>query len=149
MNPESVRGAESDKAALVRRFADAFNRLDLDLVVSQLDPEVELHEWPTAPGAQTYHGHGGVRQALSSWFESWQWMQIEILDIVEVDDRSLVTAHQRAKGKGSQVEVEIRSFMVYTFKAGKVVRIQLFTEREPALRAAGLSQAATNSEEGG
>lgn len=133
--------AESDNAALVRRIQDAFNRLDLDWVVSQLDPEIELHEWPTAPDAQTYHGHEGARQALQSWFESWQWMQVEVLDIVENDDRVLVSTHQRAKGKGSEVEVEIRSFNVYTLEGGKVVRIQLFTEREPALEAAGLSSA--------
>jgi ketosteroid isomerase-like protein len=141
-NREGGRPApESDKAVLVHSFVDAFNRLDIDWVVSELDPEVELHEWPTAPDAQTYHGHEGARQAMNSWFESWQWMQVEVLEIVELGGRALITLHQRAKGKGSEVEVEITSFNVYTFKDGRVVRIQLFTEREPALEAAGLSSA--------
>jgi ketosteroid isomerase-like protein len=129
----------SHNVAIIRRLTDAFNRRDLDSAVEELDPEVELHEWPAAPGARTYRGHDGVRMALDSWFEAWEWMQVEIEDIVETGDRALVTLHQRAKGKGSAVEVEIRSFNVYTFRVGNVIRIQLFTEPEPALEAAGMS----------
>jgi ketosteroid isomerase-like protein len=131
--------ADSEKVAIVRRVAEAFNRLDMDYVIAWLDPEVELREWPTAPGAQIYHGHDGVRRALDVWFESWEWMRVEVLELLETDDRVLVTAHQRAVGKSSAIEVEIRSFNVYTFRDGKVIRIELFTEREPALEAAGLT----------
>jgi ketosteroid isomerase-like protein len=131
--------ADSEKVAIVRRFAEAFNRLDMGYVLAWLDSDVELAEWPTGPGAQIYHGHDGVQQALDSWFESWEWMRVEILEVLETDDRVLVTAHQRAVGKSSAIEVEIRSFNVYTFRDGKVIRIELFTEREPAFEAAGLT----------
>ena len=47
--------------------------------------------------------------------------------------------HQRAKGSSSGIEVEIKSWNVYTFRDGKLTRIQLFLEREPALEAAGLT----------
>ncbi len=130
----------SEKAQLVHEFVEAFNRRDFDwLVHNTLDPQVELHEWPAAPGSAVYHGHEGARRAVDTWFEVWEWMRVEIEDIVEVDDRALVTAHQRAKGKGSAVEVEVDTFNVYTFRDGKVIRIELFTERDPALEAAGLT----------
>jgi ketosteroid isomerase-like protein len=122
-----------------RHLLDAFNRLDVDSVAGDFDAEVELHEWPTAPGAEIYRGIDGVRLALDSWFEIWEWMQVEIVDLVDAGDRVLVTLDQRAKGKGSEAEVEIRSFNVYTFREGKVIRMELFTEREPALDAAGLT----------
>jgi hypothetical protein len=83
--------------------------------------------------------------ALESWFEAWESMQVEIQDIEEVDDRILVTQHQRAKGKGSEVEVEIDSYSVYTFNHGQVTRIELFLDRDEALAAAGLT---TSIEEG-
>jgi ketosteroid isomerase-like protein len=67
-------------------------------------------------------------------------MQVEIEDIVEAGDRVLVTLHQRARGRGSAVEVEIDTSNVYTFRDGKVFRIELFTDREPALEAAGLTK---------
>jgi ketosteroid isomerase-like protein len=127
-----------DNFAITRRFVDAFNRSDFDSVADLTDPNVELHEWPTAPGARTYHGPEGVRAALDSWFEAWEWMQIEIVELVDAGDSVLVILDQRARGKGSEVEVGIRSFNVYSFRDGKVTRIQLFTDRKPALEAAGL-----------
>ena len=123
---------------------DAFNRLDLDSVIADLDPDAELHEWPEAPGAQCYRGAEGVRAALESWFETWEWMRVEIEDVFDVDDHVLVTLHQRARGKTSEAEVEIRSFNVYTFREGKVIGIRLFLERDSALEAAGI---AANQEE--
>jgi ketosteroid isomerase-like protein len=132
---------DSQNVATVRRYIDEFNRGDFDSLVADADPAVALSEWPDAPGARTYHGPDGVRRAFENWFDTWEWMQIEIEDIAEVGgDRVLFTLRQRARGRGSGIEVEIRSFNVYTFRDGNVTRIQLFTEREPALEAAGLTR---------
>jgi hypothetical protein len=97
-----------DRVAVVRRWTEAFNRLEVDSVLHELDEQVELHEWPAAPGARAYRGHDGD------------------------------SAGDRAKGRGSSVEVDLRSFNVYTFRDRSVIRIQLFTERDEALAAAGL-----------
>jgi ketosteroid isomerase-like protein len=130
----------SANVELIRRWTDAFNRRDFDALLDWLDPDVELHEWPTAPGAETYHGPEGALRAIDKWFDVWEWMRVEVEEIVEAgSDRVLITLHQRAKGKGSAIEVEIRSFNVYTFRDGRVLRIELFTELEPALEAAGLA----------
>ena len=135
----------AEHVAQVRRFVDAFNRRDVQAVIADADPDVELHEWREAPGAQSYRGPDGVRAAIDSWFETWEWMQVEIAEIVDAGDHVLVVLDQRAKGSGSGAEVEIRSHNVYTFRDGKVVRIELFIDREPALAAAGL--ATDNQEE--
>ena len=136
--------AESANAAAARRIVDAFNRRDVGLAVTDLDPDVELDEWQEAPGARTYRGVEGVHAALDSWFETWEWMRVDVEELHEVGDRVLFTLHQRAKGRGSGIEIEITSWNVYTFRDGKVTRMQLFTSREPAFEAAGL---ATNYQE--
>jgi ketosteroid isomerase-like protein len=130
---------QSENVAKVREYMDAFNRRDLDALVADADPATELHEWPNAPGAETHHGPDGLRRAFQKWFEVWEWMRLDIEEITEAGDRVLLKLHQRAKGKGSEIEVEITSFNVYTFRDGKVARIELFIEREPALEAAGLT----------
>src|SRR5205085_5207635 len=71
-------GEEPENIAMVRRFTEAFNRLDLDSVTADLHPEVQLDEWPAAPGARSYRGVDGIRQALDSWLESWEWMRVEV-----------------------------------------------------------------------
>jgi ketosteroid isomerase-like protein len=128
----------SENVERVRRFVDAFNHLDLESVVADIEEDAELHEWPEAPGAQCYRGAEGVRAALDTWFDTWEWMRVEIEDIFDVGEHVLVALHQRAKGKNSEAEVEIRSFNVYTFREGKVIGIRLFLERESALEAAGI-----------
>jgi hypothetical protein len=134
----------SETVATVRRFVEAFNRLDIDAALAECDSEVVLHEWPQAPGARSYRGHDGLRAALGNWFESWEWMQVDVEDVVEIGDRALVTLLQRARGRGSGIEVDVRTFAVYTFRDRKMNNMELFTEREPALEAAGL---ATNYQE--
>jgi ketosteroid isomerase-like protein len=129
----------AENVELVRRFVDAFNRRDLESMGGYFEPDVELHEWPAAPGARSYHGIDGVRAALDNWFEVWEWMRVEVVDLVDAGDRVLVTLDQVAKGRGSEAEVEIKSYNVYTFRDGRLLRIELFTEREPALEAAGLT----------
>jgi ketosteroid isomerase-like protein len=66
-------------------------------------------------------------------------MHLDIAEIVDAGDHVLVSLDQRARGSGSGIEVEITSHNVYTFRDGKVTRVQLFIEREPALAAAGLT----------
>jgi ketosteroid isomerase-like protein len=124
---------ESENVATVLRFVDAFNRRDFDALVADTGPDVVLHEWPDAPDAQSYRGPDGLRRALESWFESWEWMQVEVEAIEEVGDRVMTSLHQRARGKGSEVEVEIHAANVWTFKDGTVTEIRLFTDRESAL----------------
>jgi hypothetical protein len=127
--------AESAQVVAVRRFVEAFNRRDFDALTADIGPETELHEWPAAPGARSYRGPDGLRAAIEGWFESWEWMQVEIEALEESRDQVLAIFHQRAQGKGSEAEVEIRSYNVWSFANASVARIQLFTEREPALAA--------------
>jgi ketosteroid isomerase-like protein len=122
---------------LLQEFVDAFNCLDVDALVANLDPDIELHEWPEGVGSRSYRGPEGVREALGVWFEAWEWMQVEVTGVREAEDRFLVTLHQRARGRASEVEVEIDSYNVYRFADGKVTSIELFTDRDAAIEAFG------------
>jgi ketosteroid isomerase-like protein len=140
----------SDHAALIHRFNDAFNRRDFDPILLEVTDDVELHEWQAAPGAQVFHGRDGARRAFDRWFESWEWMEIEIEAIEEDGDRALVTAFQRARGSVSGAEVSLRSWNVYEFHDGRVRRLRLFTDEQDAREAwqeSGLEGAETIREE--
>jgi limonene-1,2-epoxide hydrolase len=128
---------ESENAAVVRAFVEAFQRDDLASATETLHPAVEVNEWPEGPEARTYHGHEGIREAIAVWSESWERMDITIEDMSEVGERVVITLHQRFKGKGSEVEVALTSTNVFTVRDSKIVRVQLFTDRESALAAAG------------
>jgi ketosteroid isomerase-like protein len=127
---------ESENVAIVRAFVEAFQRDELDSIIDTLDPAVEMNEWPEGPEARTYHGHDGLREALAVWYESWERMDVTVEDVSEVGECVVVTLHQRFKGKGSEVEVALTSSNVFTVRDSKIVRVQLFTDRDSALAAA-------------
>jgi ketosteroid isomerase-like protein len=137
---------DSQKVALVHELMEAFERSDTEAQLALLDPDVEMVEWPEGPDQRTYRGHEGAVQAWQLWFEAWEWLRNEVEEIVEAGDKLLVCGRTHGKGKGSAVEVAMDAFNVYTIREGKVTRIEFFTTKEPALRAAGLDKSSRGEE---
>lgn len=79
----------SAKAETIRRFADAFNRGNLDEYLSLLDPEVEFDVSEGYPGVRgIYRGRDGVGQWWDEWREAWEGGQVsEVEMLAERDDR--------------------------------------------------------------
>jgi ketosteroid isomerase-like protein len=118
---------DGDDVAVVRSFVAAFQRGDLDALAETLDPAAELHEWPDGPEARTYRGRDGVQAALVDWSESWERIDVEVLEITQAGDRVVVTMRQRFKGRGSALETEIVSANVFTVRDSKILRAEFFT----------------------
>jgi ketosteroid isomerase-like protein len=127
-------------ADVVRRLQEAFEAGDLETQLSLIDPDVVIAEWPDTPDPKTGHGHAGVAAIAASWAEVWEWLRTDVDEFVEAGDRVLAIGRTRGKGKGSEIEVDIDSFNVYTVRDGKVTRMEFFTSKEPALRAAGIEE---------
>lgn len=132
----------SENVAVVQQLMAAWDAEDTDAQIAHLDSEVELVEWPEAVGSKTWHGHEGARAALEAWADVWETQTTEVTEIVETDDRVLMCARNHVRGKGSELEMTHDSFTVYRLRDGKITRIEFFIEKEPALRAAGLSEEA-------
>jgi ketosteroid isomerase-like protein len=136
-----------DNVEVVRRLMEAYEAGDTDAVLALADPDIEIVEWPEAPDHRTFRGHAGVLQAFASWAEAWEWVRVDVEEIVGANNRVLLSGRTRGKGKGSSLEVEMGAFNVYTLRDGKVTRTEFFTSEEPALRAAGLTEPVKESEE--
>ena len=129
--------SESQNMTTVREWAEAFNRWDIDAMVAASHPEFRLHEWPDAPGARSYEGQDAIKEGISTWFESWEWMKVEVQDMREAGEKVLVTLHQRAAGKGSAVVVEVDTYNVFEFEDGRLRELHLFTAESPAVEVFG------------
>jgi ketosteroid isomerase-like protein len=72
--------------------------------------------------------------------ESWDEWRIEGTDYREVGDSFVVQIRRTAVGKGSGVPIEDHAFHVWTFRGGRVIRLEVFERESEALDAVGLPE---------
>jgi ketosteroid isomerase-like protein len=121
----------------VLRLYEAFRRRDTETVVAAYDPEIEwnMEGYPTWLGKRSYRGVDGVQEFFRDWLHDLDAFEADALDPLDLGDRVLVTVHDRARGRGSGVPIERYHAQVWTFQAGRVIRIEVFDSREAALAA--------------
>jgi len=125
----------------VRRGCEAWARGDLEAGYATWHPDIE---WDTTrfeawPERTVYRGIDAVRGFVDDdWLGSWEEFEARIEDVRDAGDRVVVFWLQTMTGRGSGVPVEMRMAQVCTVRDGLVVRIENYTDRDEALRAAGL-----------
>jgi ketosteroid isomerase-like protein len=121
--------------AIARSAIEAFNRGDVDAVLALAAPDVEVYAPPDSPNPGRYVGYDGYLQWSEQWLEAWETFTLDVLDIEAVDDRHVVAVvRQNGRGRLSGLEVTMAGAHLYEIDAdGKIVRFQLYDERERAL----------------
>lgn len=100
------------------------------------DFQVVLHEAPSLGIEPSASGVQGFREAWRAWLGAWESFRAEVEDVVEVEDRVVVLIRLRRRAPGGETE-ERPVGAVWTFRAGRVARIDFGLDREEALRLAG------------
>jgi ketosteroid isomerase-like protein len=112
-----------------------------DDVVEGLDANVELSG---AVGGleegEVTRGRDAVAHKLFPDSSVWAETRYEIQRLVEADDRVVALVHEHRRGRGSGVEIGADIALTYSFKDGKVCRIEPYMSQSDALEAAGLSE---------
>jgi ketosteroid isomerase-like protein len=127
---------------LVRRAYVAVDRGDLDLVrVLMYHPGAELSfVGKFADFDQSYRGREAAFAAYSAWIDSWEDYRREPREVIDLGDRVLILLRESGRGKGSGVPVEAHLAMLLTFRSGRVVKHQEFSDWRQALEAVGLRE---------
>ena len=133
---------DTQRADLIERFYEAFSRRDVDAVLDLCHEEVEIYKDPDVVemvAALTPRGRERVAQYLNGWFDSWDMYEPQIASLHEAGpDDVVVLIDVRARGRGSQFDIEERSADVFSFRAGQIVQLRLHASPADALRSAGL-----------
>lgn len=129
-------GPEIDLAALFRdddRFAAAASALQ-----EKIEPEVEsVAVWR---GGSTYVGLDGFREMWLDWLQPWAEYYSEIEQMIEDGERVAVVVRDRGVRSELEQEVELRSGSVWTFRDGRIARVEFYGSREDLFEATGLGR---------
>jgi ketosteroid isomerase-like protein len=78
-------------------------------------------------------------ERLRQWLAGWEDWRCEAEDYVADGDSVVVLTRYRGRGKVSGASVDTIGAHVWTLREGKVVRLTIYSSRDKALEAAGLS----------
>jgi ketosteroid isomerase-like protein len=102
-----------------------------------LDPEVEYLEAPKFPQAAVYRGREAVLRQWREFTASFDDYRLEADDRFAVGDRVVYICRESGRGAASGVPVDRTTGYVHTFRAGKIVRVEIFLDPADALEAVG------------
>jgi ketosteroid isomerase-like protein len=86
-------------------------------------------------------GIDAFREMWRDWLSPWESFRLDVEDLLPlVDSRVLALADMRARPKTGGIEMSLRVAAIWTLTDGQVSRIQLFLDRDEALKAAGPSE---------
>jgi ketosteroid isomerase-like protein len=104
------------------------------------DPHVVYISQAGDPSPGPHYGLEAFTAYTRSFLESWDEWRIEGTDYREVGDSFVVQIRRTAVGKGSGVPIEDHAFHVWTFRGGRVIRLEVFERESEALDAVGLPE---------
>jgi ketosteroid isomerase-like protein len=131
-----------ENVEIVRGIYAEWEKGNFQAALPILDREITFEVWmPDSNEMVVRHGLNRLEGFMRDWFGQW-----EDYRLIGDEFRSAGTDHvfvggrQAGTGRRSGVEVDSPGFTVWTFRAGKVVRLLAHYDRDSALEAAGLRE---------
>jgi ketosteroid isomerase-like protein len=129
-----------ENVEVVRQLMETLAGEDPESALELLDPEVEFDQ-TARPDGEVWHGHEGVRRAMTQWISAFDDWSIEVDRYVDVGaDRALVLWRERGRSRDTGLQLAQRGGTVYTVAGGRIVKMVAYLGHEEALEAVGLSE---------
>jgi ketosteroid isomerase-like protein len=96
-----------------------------------------FHGWPEQ---QVYEGVEGAGAFISTWLETWENWELEVESLLDGGDKVVALVRQHGTSKAAGMPVEMSFAQVFTLRDGKQSRMEMYSDRDEALAAAGLSE---------
>ena len=124
----------------IRRVYERWSEGDLKSAIEVFDPLVLFVMPPDFPDTGTYLGVERIAEYTRGFLEPWTRITLEADEIADAGDHVVASVCQRGVGGVSGAATEFRYTQVWSFRGGRVIRLENFRERADALEAAGLSR---------
>jgi ketosteroid isomerase-like protein len=133
----------SENVEVVRRVFEAVARRDgtaLSLYDADFEWDFSRVEWGEVEGPGVHRGRDAMQSVYREWHRAWQNYEESLEELIDAGESVISVVSARARGRASEVEVELTTAGVWTVREGKVVRSVWFPTREEALEAVGLRE---------
>lgn len=89
----------------------------------------------------TYQGHDGIRQFHAEVLEVWERYVWEPEQLIEQGKLIVALVRTSGKGRGSGLEVDRQTAMIWKVRGDKAISLQFYRDRERALEVAAPNEA--------
>ena len=128
-----------ENVELVRAAYHAVVREDWDAAAPMFHPDAEFRG--TVGGVEpeiVEHGLQRFRKFQDEDREAWDERRFQPEEFVDAGDRVVVFQREFRRGRGSGIEVEASTAVIFEVRDGQVVLVQGYMDRFAALEAVGL-----------
>src|SRR5688500_17960156 len=126
----------SPAAELVRRALAALNDGDIEGLTAICDRDFELDMSDRVFNPSTYRGHDGIRQFHAEGLDVWDHSTWEAEQVEDRGSLGVALLRTSGKGRGSGLEVERQTAMIWTVRGDKATSLQFYRDQDRALAAA-------------
>jgi ketosteroid isomerase-like protein len=136
---DTERRMSRENVDLVRAAYHAVIREDWDAAAPMFNPDAEFRG--TVGGVEPdfiEHGLEQFRRFQDEDGEAWDERRFEPEEFIDAGDRVVVFQREFRRGRGSGIEVEAGTAVIFEVRDGQVVGVQGYMDRAAALEAAGL-----------
>jgi len=129
-----------ESVEIVRRAHRALNDGDIDSLIVLCDVAFRLDMSDRVFNPAIYEGHDGIRDFYAEVRDVWESYVWEPEDLIEAGEGVVALLRSGGRGRGSGVEVERRTAMVWSVSESLATAVRFFRDRDEALRLAGLAE---------
>ena len=138
---DTGRAMSRENVEVVARIYRAWTKGDFRARVAELDEHVVfVVRRPDFPEFGVFSGPAGIETYMRRFLDQWQRLTIEAKHIEAVGDTVLAHVIQHGKGTASGIEIDDTYFMLFTFRGGRIVRMEAVRNKADALEAVGLRE---------
>ena len=135
-----ARGASPDREAQIQVATRALNARDFESLATVFHPDIEHQSAFGAVEGEVYRGIDGQRKRWENVTATWDGFAIAVEKTYEVGDgRAVVVLRLTGVARSSRLPLDTRIGQVWTWRNGRVWRIETHVNPQDALEASGLA----------
>ena len=129
----------SQNLEAVRRQHEHFTRTG-EVLSEIYDRDAEWMAAREDPDAATHRGLEAIDRYFAHWAGMFESIDLRAEELIDAGDKVFAWIRFSGRGTTSGAPVEMEQAQIWTFREGKVVRVEEYFDRTEGLEAAGLSR---------